>query len=170
MDGPVSQTLNALVEMTITLLLRLGAVVAFSPIFVIPGMFISMVGGWCGQVYIKAQLSVKREMSNGRSPVLSHFGAAMAGLGKRPVHFLASDRSRTISVSIRAYGAQNAFKLESLLRIDRYTRAARTFYNLNRYCITSWPPCQCSHATSTAGSAYESMCLVASLLLAWLGT
>lgn len=41
-----------------------------------------------------------------------------------------------ISASIRAYGVQQAFKTRSLQRIDRYTRAARTFYNLNRWiCI-----------------------------------
>lgn len=35
--------------------------------------------------------------------------------------------------SIRAYGAQKDFRDESLRRINRYTRAARTFYNLNRW-------------------------------------
>ena len=37
------------------------------------------------------------------------------------------------AASIRAYGAQKAFEAESLVRIDRYTRAARTYYNLNRW-------------------------------------
>lgn len=36
-------------------------------------------------------------------------------------------------VSVRAYGAEEAFKTESLTRIDVYTRAAVTCYNLNRY-------------------------------------
>ncbi len=35
--------------------------------------------------------------------------------------------------SIRAYGAQNAFVKESLARINHYSRAARTFYNLSRW-------------------------------------
>ncbi|KAF8193498.1 hypothetical protein K438DRAFT_1969402 [Mycena galopus ATCC 62051] len=48
--------------------------------------------------------------------VLSSFGAAIAGL-----------------VSIRAYGAQTKFNTESLSRINRYTRAARNYYNLNRW-------------------------------------
>lgn len=39
-------------------------------------------------------------------------------------------------MSIRAYGATEAFKKESMIRINRYTRAARSFYNLNRWiCI-----------------------------------
>ena len=41
-----------------------------------------------------------------------------------------------LSASIRAYGAEAAFKLQSMKRIDKYTRAARSFYNLNRWiCI-----------------------------------
>ncbi|TDL29986.1 P-loop containing nucleoside triphosphate hydrolase protein [Rickenella mellea] len=115
-DGPLSHDLSWLCEMTITLLVKLGAVVSFTPIFVFPGIAVGALGNWCGQIYIKAQLAVKREMSNARSPVLSHFGAAVAGL-----------------VSIRAYGKQNSFKIESMTRIDRYTRVARSFYNLNRW-------------------------------------
>jgi hypothetical protein len=37
------------------------------------------------------------------------------------------------TVSIRAYSAQHMFKKESLDRIDRFSRPARTFYNLNRW-------------------------------------
>ena len=38
-------------------------------------------------------------------------------------------------VSIRAYGAQDAFRKESYLRLDKYTRAQITYWNLNRYDI-----------------------------------
>lgn len=55
-------------------------------------------------------------MSNARSPLFSHFGAAIGGL-----------------TSIRAYGVEKAFKDESLKRVDKYTRPARAFYNLNRW-------------------------------------
>ena len=62
------------------MLAKFLAVVTFSPLFTIPGVCVSLLGGWCGQIYMKAQLSVKREMSNARAPVLGHFGAAIAGL------------------------------------------------------------------------------------------
>lgn len=87
-----------------------------TPLFLVPGVLVAVLGGACGQIYIAAQLSVKREMSNAKAPVLGHFGAAIAGL-----------------TSLRAYGAQEAFKDESMRRINRYTRASRTFYNLNRW-------------------------------------
>lgn len=39
----------------------------------------------------------------------------------------------TFLASIRAYGFQNAFIEESHLRINTYSRAARTFHNLSRW-------------------------------------
>ncbi|CAE6479744.1 unnamed protein product [Rhizoctonia solani] len=118
-DGSLPDGLNNLIDMTIQLISRFIAVVVFSPIFTIPGAAIFVLGIWVGQIYIAAQLSVKREMSNARSPLFSHFGAALQGI-----------------ISIRAYDAQVQFKNEALKRIDKYTRAARTFYNLNRWiCI-----------------------------------
>lgn len=68
--------------MTFSLAAKFGAVVIMSPIFAIPGTILLVLGGWLGQVYMKAQLAVKRERSNARSPVLAHFGAAISGLGK----------------------------------------------------------------------------------------
>ncbi|RXW23865.1 hypothetical protein EST38_g2012 [Candolleomyces aberdarensis] len=118
-DGPISSGLWYLSEMTMSMLVKFGAVVILTPIFLVPGVLVAVLGGICGQWYIKAQLSVKREMSNAKAPVLGHFGAAIAGL-----------------TSLRAYGAQEAFIEESMNRINRYTRASRSFYNLNRWvCI-----------------------------------
>ncbi|KAG8684445.1 hypothetical protein FRC11_012098, partial [Ceratobasidium sp. 423] len=118
-DGALPDGLNNLVDLTIGLVLRFIAVIVFSPIFTIPGAVVFVVGIWIGQIYMTAQLSVKREMSNARSPLFSHFGAALQGI-----------------ISIRAYGAEDQLKNEALKRIDKYTRAARTFYNLNRWiCI-----------------------------------
>ena len=78
--------------MGISMLAKFIAVVVFSPIFLLPGVAAFVVGALLGQIYIKAQLSVKREMSNARSPVLSHFGAAIAGIGS----WLVSPRGRAL--------------------------------------------------------------------------
>ncbi len=61
---------------------KLGAVVIYTPTFILPAIVISVLGGYLGQIYMKAQLSVKREMSNAKSPVLGIFGGAIAGLSK----------------------------------------------------------------------------------------
>ncbi|KAH7906916.1 P-loop containing nucleoside triphosphate hydrolase protein [Hygrophoropsis aurantiaca] len=115
-DQELPQCIGFMVELTVTILIRLGAIVVMTPAFLLPGIIVGVVGGFVGRTYMKAQLSVKREMSNAKAPVLGHFGAAITGL-----------------TSIRAYGAQEAFKRESLTRIDRYTKCARMFYNLNRW-------------------------------------
>ncbi|KAF9516655.1 hypothetical protein BS47DRAFT_1371638 [Hydnum rufescens UP504] len=118
-DGPLNQQTQDFSEITSSMVLKLLAIVYLTPVFLLPGLAIAVSGGILGQVYIKAQLAIKREMSNSRSPVFSHFGAAIGGL-----------------TSIRAYGAEEAFIKESLQRIDKYTRPARSFYNLNRWiCI-----------------------------------
>jgi hypothetical protein len=72
-------------------------------------------------------------MSNAKAPVLGHFGAAVAGLSALLLlsgFYLAKNYFRA---SIRAYGAQNSIINISLERIDKFTRTARTFYNLNRW-------------------------------------
>lgn len=68
------------------------------------------------------------------------FGAAIAGL-----------------VSIRAFGAQPKFGIESLARIDRYTRSARNFFNLNREIILFTPLVLYTLMTSLDGSPYVSI-------------
>ncbi|KXN81115.1 ATP-binding cassette transporter abc4 [Leucoagaricus sp. SymC.cos] len=118
-DGPLKDNLKWLSEITITMGVKLSAVVLMTPIFLIPGIIVGAFGGWIGQIYMAAQLSVKREMSIAKSPVVGHFGAAIAGL-----------------TSIRAYSAEDAFIKGSMERINRYTRASRVYYNLNRWvCI-----------------------------------
>jgi hypothetical protein len=74
---------------------------------------LAVIGGWCGQLYIRAQLCVKREMSNARAPVLGHFGAAIAGI-----------------VSIRAYQAQSAFRKEVRIFRTPHFRISEGYWDL----------------------------------------
>ncbi|KAJ6555127.1 P-loop containing nucleoside triphosphate hydrolase protein [Mycena vulgaris] len=115
-DDSLANLCWALAVIIISMIVKFGAVVIYTPIFFFPGIFVGAVGAWIGQTYIAGQLPVKRPMSNSRAPVLAHFGAAIAGI-----------------VSARAFGAETKFSIESLARIDRYTRVARSFYNLNRW-------------------------------------
>lgn len=116
------------------MLIKAMAVVYLTPVFIFPCVIIAVVGAWLGQVYMKAQIAIKREMSNAKAPVLGHFGAAVAGLSSLMLRFRVVDTETDMMTlaSIRAYGAQSAFREESYKRIDRYTRAGRSFYNMNR--------------------------------------
>lgn len=69
-------------DVFLQIFMKFGAVIIISPVFVIPGIVVVLVGGWLGHVYMRAQLPVKRESSNAKSPVLGHFGSAISGLGE----------------------------------------------------------------------------------------
>ncbi|KAF8966510.1 multidrug resistance-associated ABC transporter [Flammula alnicola] len=115
-DGPIPQGFSALTEISMSVITKIGVIIIFTPPFFAPGLAVTGLGFYLGNLYLKARLSVKREASNARSPVLAHFSAAIAGI-----------------VSIRAYGAEMPFKAESLKRIDHYVRIARISHNLNRW-------------------------------------
>lgn len=85
-----------------TLLIKLAVVVMFTPIFLLPAVFIAVLGAYLGNVYIRAQLSIKREMSNAKAPVLGVFGSAVAGLSTlEPTVSHHTDSDKTTSVHPR---------------------------------------------------------------------
>ncbi|KAI0373549.1 multidrug resistance-associated ABC transporter [Pilatotrama ljubarskyi] len=115
-DITIPKQVFYMVESSVYLLLRVGAAAIMAPLFILPAAIVGVAGASLGWIYLKAQICVKREMSNARAPVLGHFGSAVAGI-----------------VSIRAYGAQDHFKRESYARVDKYSRAAFIYSGLNRW-------------------------------------
>ncbi|KAI0819312.1 multidrug resistance-associated ABC transporter [Trametes gibbosa] len=115
-DTSLPRYVLAVIETIIFMTLRIVAVALVAPIFIVPAIVVGAAGALLGRIYMKAQICVKREMSNTRAPVIGHFSSAISGI-----------------VSIRAYGAQEQFKNESYLRVDRYSRAAFTYNGLNRW-------------------------------------
>ncbi|CDO74329.1 hypothetical protein BN946_scf184850.g1 [Trametes cinnabarina] len=116
LDNRFARATEMMTQVFVYMLLKVVAVLIFSPIFVIPAVFVSLVSALCAHVFVKVQLSVTRELSNAKAPVLAHFGAAVSGI-----------------TSVRAYGAQEAFKAEAYRRIDKYTRVNITYWNVNRW-------------------------------------
>ncbi|KAJ7141437.1 hypothetical protein C8R44DRAFT_763446 [Mycena epipterygia] len=109
-DSSIAEGLQTLLELTLAMLMKFFAVVFFTPVFFFAGALVGIIGAITGRIYIASQLSVKREMSNAKAPVLAH-----------------------CPVSVRAYGAQEALIEVSMKRINRLSRAARTFSNVNRW-------------------------------------
>ena len=79
-DGPISLGFMWLNDISVSMLTKAIAVVYLTPVFIFPCLEIAVIGAWLGRVYMKAQIAIKREMSNAKAPVLGHFGAAVAGL------------------------------------------------------------------------------------------
>ncbi|GJE87804.1 multidrug resistance-associated ABC transporter [Phanerochaete sordida] len=115
-DNQIPDGFFFLIEITATMLLKFCAVILVSPTFAGPGVLVFVLGGLLFQIYMKAQLPVKRAMSNDKAPVMGHISAAIDGL-----------------VSIRAYGAQDAFRQESYRRLDRLTATSRIYRNLSKW-------------------------------------
>lgn len=81
-DVGIAGATEQFVDSTIYMLLKMFAVVLFSPIFVVPAIMVALAGCACGNVFMRAKLSVKRELSTSKAPVLSHFGAAISGISE----------------------------------------------------------------------------------------
>ncbi|KAJ7049448.1 hypothetical protein C8F01DRAFT_1352344 [Mycena amicta] len=107
-DDSLSEGFWDLIDMTIGLATTLLVVILFTPASFVPGVLVGYLGAWCGRIYLAAQLSVKRELSNAKAPLLAHIGATVGGLA-----------------SVRAYGAQERFVQVSMEKIDRLTRLER---------------------------------------------
>ncbi|KZT60642.1 hypothetical protein CALCODRAFT_553559 [Calocera cornea HHB12733] len=118
-DGNLTPAVLYFLQMTTSMIMEFVVVIAVSPVFSIPGAVILITGVALGQIYLAAQMCVKRLQSNWRSPLYNHFAAAITGL-----------------ISVRAYEAEESFKTELRQRADAYSRPSRTFYNLNRWIST----------------------------------
>jgi H+/Cl- antiporter ClcA len=130
-DGPLAQLFNMVVAILISAMSRLVAIAFSAPVFIVPGLVIGICGGVLGQVYMKAQMSVKRERSNAKSPVVAEVNGAFAGL-----------------VSIRAFGVQKMFTQQGVDKINKYTQLSILFYFLNRWIsvrIQVWRPTAASN-------------------------
>jgi len=49
---------------------KLIVIVVFSPVFLLPALFVAVVGARTADYYLKAQLSVKREMRSTSVPLI----------------------------------------------------------------------------------------------------
>jgi hypothetical protein len=50
-----------LLDLAAGMVTKLGAIVLFTPLFLVPGVGVAIFGFYLGNMYLKAQLSVKRE-------------------------------------------------------------------------------------------------------------
>lgn len=83
LDGTIANIFCRYLIFTLQVLGLLAATVVMTgwPALV-SGSIVFVLGGWLGLVYLKAQLSVKREMSNAKSPVVSQIGTAVSGISE----------------------------------------------------------------------------------------
>ncbi|KAF8068784.1 P-loop containing nucleoside triphosphate hydrolase protein [Lyophyllum atratum] len=112
-DTTIPDHFSNLFEIAMVITVRFFAILYFVPTAGLLGLLIAFFGGTMGNIYMKSQLSVKREMSKAKAPVMAHFGASIEGI-----------------TSIRAYGAQKSILSKSMINVDKHTRASRVFNDL----------------------------------------
>ncbi|GLB42122.1 putative P-loop containing nucleoside triphosphate hydrolase protein [Lyophyllum shimeji] len=115
-DTTIPDLFSHLFEIGVIISVRFVAVMLYTPTVGLYVLVIFFIGGVVGDIYMKSQLAVKREMSKAKAPVMAHFGASIEGI-----------------TSIRAYGAQKSILLKSLEKVDNYSRASRVFNDFARW-------------------------------------
>lgn len=71
--------LQYVIDSTVSIIFRIGAVASVMPIFVVPAMVVGFLGYLLGEVYVRANIAVKRCQSITESPLFSHFGDTILG-------------------------------------------------------------------------------------------
>ncbi|KAJ7642249.1 multidrug resistance-associated ABC transporter [Roridomyces roridus] len=114
LDGMLPGMFKDTMNVSSLMLVELASIVLVVPQLLVFGLFVAVCGYYVGQIYLSAQLGVKRHVSNAK---VSCSGAAVGGL-----------------VSVRAYAAQQSFISQNLTRLDNYSRTIRPYENLMNWC------------------------------------
>lgn len=63
-DGILANNINNVLQLTAALIGKMAGIVIFTPAFLAPGVLLGVIGGIIAQVYIKAQLPIKRYVAD----------------------------------------------------------------------------------------------------------
>ena len=82
-DGSFPEILLNILRLTLGLMVYYATAVYMTGwIALMVGALVFGLGTVLGNIYLKAQLSVRRETSNAKAPIMSQLGTTLAGLGK----------------------------------------------------------------------------------------
>ncbi|PYH94849.1 abc transporter [Aspergillus ellipticus CBS 707.79] len=138
MDTVLVQWLRMSVENMLRFLLRIASVASIMPIFALPAAIICSVGFIIGEMYTRAQVSIKRLTSVNYSPVFSHFTDSLSGL----------------SVIRARNGMDQVFQNLLADKLAVHARSSETQYNCNRWVSVRSDFCAASVAAAAGCVAY----------------
>ncbi|RPA89809.1 hypothetical protein L873DRAFT_1831877 [Choiromyces venosus 120613-1] len=131
LDYNLGSYVHVVFDQLLDIVFRAGVTTSLLPAFLFPTVLVSLIGILCGELYVRAQIGVKRIISVKESPLISHFGDTISGI-----------------VTIRAFSCQERFLEENIQKIDDFTQPNEANYNLNR-----WIGIRTSACTSIIGAA-----------------
>lgn len=117
LDTVLIEWLRMSIENALRFLLRIASIASIMPIFALPAAAICTIGFAVGEMYTRAQVSIKRLCSVNYSPVFTHFTDTLAGL-----------------TVIRARdGVEEVFQKQLAERLAVHAQSAEAQYNCNRW-------------------------------------
>lgn len=138
MDTLLIDWLRMSIENGLRFLLRIASIASIMPIFALPAAVICSLGFAVGEMYTRAQISIKRLVSVNYSPVFSHFTDTLAGM-----------------TVIRAReGMDEVFQGLLAERLAVHTRSAEALYNSNRWVSVRSDFCAASVSAAAGCVAY----------------
>ncbi|KAL4891593.1 P-loop containing nucleoside triphosphate hydrolase protein [Aspergillus ambiguus] len=138
MDTILIDWLRMSIDNALRFLLRIASVASIMPIFALPAAIICSAGFVIGEMYTRAQVSIKRLTSINYSPVFSHFTDSLAGL----------------SVIRARNGMDIVFQRLLAEKLAVHARSAEAQYNCNRWVSVRSDFCAASVATAAGCMAY----------------
>jgi ABC-type multidrug transport system fused ATPase/permease subunit len=117
LDSVLLNWLRMTLDNQLRLLFRVGGIASILPIFALPAAVFCSIGFAVGEIYTRAQISIKRLTSATRSPIFAHFSETLVGLP-----------------TIRAQrGMKEVFGLMLADHLRNNSRAYEALYNSNRW-------------------------------------
>ncbi|GAB1217957.1 hypothetical protein ATERTT37_007200 [Aspergillus terreus] len=138
MDTIIIDWLRMSIDNGLRFLLRIASVASIMPIFALPAAIVCSAGFAIGEMYTRAQVSIKRLCSINYSPVFSHFTDSLAGL----------------SVIRARAGMGIVFQRLLAEKLAVHARSAEAQYNCNRWVSVRSDLCAATVAAAAGYVAY----------------
>ncbi|GES62198.1 ABC multidrug transporter [Aspergillus terreus] len=138
MDTIIIDWLRMSIDNGLRFLLRIASVASIMPIFALPAAIVCSAGFAIGEMYTRAQVSIKRLCSINYSPVFSHFTDSLAGL----------------SVIRARAGMDVVFQRLLAEKLAVHARSAEAQYNCNRWVSVRSDLCAATVAAAAGYVAY----------------
>ncbi|RAL05511.1 putative ABC multidrug transporter [Aspergillus ibericus CBS 121593] len=138
LDTVLVEWLRMSIENMLRFLLRIASVASIMPIFALPAAVICSAGFLIGEMYTRAQVSIKRLTSVNYSPVFSHFTDSLSGL----------------SVIRARDGMDQVFQNLLAEKLAVHARSSEAQYNCNRWVSVRTDFCAASVAAAAGCVAY----------------
>ncbi|KAF4121418.1 ABC-type multidrug transport system, ATPase and permease component, partial [Geosmithia morbida] len=133
LDSLLVDWLRMTLDNGLRFLLRLASIASIMPIFALPAAFFCLIGFATGELYSRAEISIKRLVAAKFAPVFSHFNDTCAGIAV-----------------IRGRNMDAVFQKLLADKLVPHMRASETQFNCNRW-VSVRSDCCAATIAATAG-------------------